>query len=314
MEENKNSSSLPDISGVFRIDENNIPSEMIAPDAEAASRVRNHDPIMLSDPEREKMDKAERRKLKAQKKAEKRAAKRKKAKKIFILALVFIGVVAAAVFGIKFAVENSRRPTGDIFRSYIGSISEHYDAGALLTTAVVGKGSVKTVAVFTENDYDIYSIRKGLSAEITLPDGGVLTGKVMDISKEPSDATMIEKLKLAFPDGEYSAGVNYLITVETEAKADLTEDVIAGIRITTALADEAILVPAGAVHKDGAKTYVWTYKPLTKTAEKQEVSVGIEADGLAEITKGLKNDVRVVSSFSCEDDQLTDTMKIKVKQ
>ncbi len=312
MEENKNSSSLPDISGVFHIDEKNIPTEMIAPDEE--SRTRTHEPIMLSDPVQEKLNKAELKKRKAQKKAEKRAEKRKKAKKRFILVLVFLFVVAAAVFGIKFAVENSRRPTGEIFRSYTGSISEHYDTKALLTTAVVGKGSVKTVAVFSENNYDIYSISKGLSAEITLSDGSTIGGRITDVSKENSDSPMIEKLKTVFPDGEYSAGVNYLITAETDTDKSLTEDTVADIRVITSIADGTVLVPSTAVHKDGAKYYVWTYKPLTKTAEKQEVSVGIEADGVSEITKGLKTDVRVVSTFDCEDDQLSESMKIKVKK
>lgn len=313
MEERKNDPSLPDISGVFDIDEKSIPTEMIAPEAANDPKTRSHAPILLSDPTKEKLDRAERKKLRAQKKAEKRAARRKKIKKIFILVLVCVIAAAAAVFGIKYAVDNSRRPTGDIFRSYVGSVSEHYDTQALLTQAVVDKGTVKTVAIFSENDYDVYSISKGLTAIITLADGTTAEGKVTDIVQEQTDSPVLEKLKTAFPDGEYSSGVNYVITVATDAPG-AAEDAITDIRVITSVADNAVLVPTTAIHKNGAKYYVWIYKPLTHTALRQEVSVGVEADGVSEITKGLKNDVRVVSSFDCEDDMLTETMKIKVRE
>lgn len=313
MEDKQTGTPLPDISGVFDIDESSIPTDMIAPDTDSASRAGNHPPILLNDPEQIKQNKKEQKKKNALKKAEKREAKRKRARKRLIIAAVFVGVVAAAVFGVKFAVDNSRRPTGEVVRAYTGSIAEHYDTRVLLTSAVIGQGQVGTAAVFSENDYDIYSVSKGLSARITLDDGSEFTGTVTDISREPSDSAVMEKIRTVFPDGEYSSGMNYVITVTADSDAAAHEDVTADIRVITAESDETVLVPSTAVHKDGAKFYVWTYKPFTKTAQKQEVSVGIEADGVSEITKGLKTDTRVVAVFDCGDDMLTDSLKIKVK-
>ena len=312
MDDKNINEALPDISGVFTIDENNIPSDVIKPDENKPKRNKDYSPILLSDPGQQKLDRKEQKKLKAQKKAEKRAEKRKRIKKRVILCLVCIAVVAAAVFGIKTAVDISRRPIGEIVRSRTGSISSHYDTEALLTSSVTGEGQVKTVAVFSENDYDIYSISKGLTAEITLEGGTAANGRVISIEREASDSPVMEKIREAFPDGEYSAGVNYVITVQTDLDSGAGSDSAVALRIITATADSAVIVPSTAVHKDGARFYVWTYKPFSKTAEKQEVSVGIEADGFCEISRGLKNDVRVVSAFSCEDDVLKDVMKIKV--
>lgn len=314
MDKKDQNTSLPDISGVFDIDESSIPSDVIAPDAGAGERPKDYEPILLNDPVQEKLDKKEEKKQKALRKAEKREAKRKQTKKRVIIVAVCAAVFLAAVFGVKFAVDSSRRPTGDIIRSYTGSIARHYDTEALLTSAVVGQGEIKTVAVFSENDYDIYSITKGLSAEITIEDSPVITGRVIDITHEASDSSVTQKIMEAFPDGEYSSGMNYVITVETDTDYAVTDNIVGDIRIITSISDNAVLVPSTAVHKDGAKYYVWIYKPLSRTAVRQEVSVGINSDGLTEITKGLKNDTRVVSSFSCEDEQLTETMKIKVNK
>ncbi len=311
MDDKQNNENLPDISGVFDIDENDIPSVVISQDEEASARPKDYEPILLSDPVQQKLDKKEQKKKKAQKKEEKLAEKRKQFKKRVIICAVFVAVVAGAVFGIKAGVDYSRRPTGTIAASYTGSISAHYDTKALLTTTVTEQGQVKTVALFSENDFDVYSISKGLPVTITLENDATAEGRIVSIDSERSDSDIVEKIREAFPDGEYSSGNNWVITIETDLGSGVQDNTVADISIMTSISDNAVLVPASAVHKIGARKYVWVYKPFSHTAQRQEVSVGIESDGIAEITKDLKEDTNVVAEFSCGDDALSEKMKIK---
>lgn len=314
MDDMKKDGNLPDISGVFNIDENSIPNVIIARDSDRAEHHRDYEPILLSDPAGQKKEKKERKKLKRLKKEEQLAQKRKKLKQRAIICLVFAAVVAAAVFGIKTAVDCSRRPLGTITTSCTGSVAAHYDTKAVLTTDVSESGKVRTVAVFSENDYDVYSVSTGLSAVITVEEGVTAQGTVTSIERETSDSPVMEKIREAFPDGEYSAGINYVITVETDLDANIQDGIIADVSITTAVSDNTVTVPSTAVHKSDARAYVWIYKPFSHTAQRREVSVGISADGISEITKGLKADERIVAVFSCEDSELGEKLKIKVNK
>ena len=313
MEKEQNNSSLPDISGVFDIDDSNIPADILAGASSAPERPRDYEPILLTDPVQEKLKKKELKKLKTQRKEEKKAKKRKKRRKRALLILLAAAFAAAAALGIKFAVDYSRRPVCETVRSYTSSISGHYDTKALLTSDVSRTGELITAALFSENDYDIYSVTKGLPAKITVDESNFADGTVTDIRQETSDSPVMDKIRSAFPDGEYSSGINYVITVQTDMTVPGQEDMIADISVITAQADNAVIVPTSAVHKLGTGFYVWIFKPFTKTAVKQEVSVGIESDGFSEITKGLKTDTAVVSVFGCPEEELTDTMKIKLK-
>lgn len=110
-------------------------------------------------------------------------------------------------------------------------------------------------------------------------------------SVDPQTNTVAVRVRLANPDGELKAGI------------------YGSARIAVEVHQNALVVPQEALVVEGDDTFVFV--PHAEKVEKRKVTVGIREGGRAEITDGLKENERVVTTGAYG---LGDGTKIKVIQ
>src|SRR5882724_708307 len=110
-------------------------------------------------------------------------------------------------------------------------------------------------------------------------------------SVDPQTNTVAVRVRLANPDGELKAGI------------------FATARIAVEIHENALVVPQTALVVEGDETFVFV--PVGEKVEKRKVTVGIRDGDDAEITEGLKDNERVVTTGAYG---LGDGTKIKIVQ
>ncbi|MCH5197620.1 MAG: hypothetical protein J1E34_01830 [Oscillospiraceae bacterium] len=304
-----NNNFLPDISGVFDIDESRIPSKIIEKQPEEKRKSEPARSILLSnDIDKKQLDKTEKKKQKDRRKLQKKKAMKKR---LYISAFALI-VIAALALVIRAAVLNGKKPVVNLEQVARETITAHYDAEASILSEDGENYSLNFYAVFVENDYDVYGLQKGQRAVITLSEGDTVTGVVADIKKEDSDSGIVSKLMNILSGGSYLAASNYTVYISLDDTSNILLNTAVNVTITTGIAENTLTVPSDAVFKDGSQYYVWVYKSFGKKLRRQDVTLGLETDGRTEIKKGLSEEDLILKSISGENTDLYDNIKVRL--
>ena len=302
---------LPDISGVFNIDESKIPKTIIDKPKETQPKKPTESILLPSEnkPDAKKQEKAQRAVVKTKKKEAKRKALRSR----LILAGVALLAVLALVLVIRAAVLDRKKPVVSLGEVISETITAHYDADGSVLNQPTDEHAASYYAVFVENDYDKYGLQKGQRASVRLNEEVTVSGVVADIRKEGSDSDVISWLISVFSGASYSTASNYTVFIALDESSYIEENVPVHVTVTTGIAEDVLTVPSGAVHKDAeGKSYVWLYKSFGKKLKLQEVTVGLEADGRVEIRSGLSAGNLVVAGVLGENTELGNNVKVKV--
>lgn len=146
----------------------------------------------------------------------------------------------------------------------------------------------------------------------------VVAFRNLKVSAEVSEAysskvNIGDKLMVRFPDinkeieskvdfvSKYINPVNRTFIIETNLAGgveDLKANMIAIIRINDYHKDNAILVPMNVIQTDLSGSYVYIVRPKDKynAAYKQPVTIGNSYNGIAEITEGLSESDKIIST------------------
>ena len=113
----------------------------------------------------------------------------------------------------------------------------------------------------------------------------------------------------AFPDRTFNARISYVapsidastrsLSVRAEIENSdnaLKPQMFGSFTIVTGVATASAAVPERGVVYEGTTAYVWVANPADKTLEMRKVHAGRVANGMAEITTGLRAGERVVTS------------------
>ena len=304
---------LPDISGVFNIDESKIPTRVIEKKPDETVRRPAGEPVMLRGPVTREEKKAEKLEQQERRLRRKEAAKkRRRAKLIRIAALA--GAVLIAALVLIGVIARAKRPAVTLAVAEKNTVASHYDTSATVVKDVNGDGGDRLYAVFVENNFDVYGLAKGMKAEMKNAEDRTVTGVVTDIRKEESDSSLIERIMQLLTDAVVETNANYTVVVLPDDPTAITEGETLQMRVITKEAKDVLTVPAGAVRRDGDQPYVWVYKSFGKKLVRRDVAVGLTADGLAEISKGLDAGQSVAVGWTCEETDLHDGIKVKIAQ
>lgn len=303
-----NKDLLPDISGVFDIDESKIPNKLIEKQPEEKKRNERTQSILLTDNyDRKQLDKTEKKKQKDRRKQKKKKALKKKlslAVFALIVLLAFVLVIRAAVMGGKKPVVS----LGEVTRE---TLTAHYDAEASILALDENDYNLSIYAVFVENDYDIYSLQKGQRVVVNVNENTSIAGVVADIKKEDSDSVVIARLMNILSGGSYSTASNYTVYIALDDISNAELNTPVSVTVTTGIAENVLTVPSDVIYQDGPQSYVWVYKSFGKKLVRQDVTVGLETDGRSEIKKGLSQDDIILVSVSGENTELYDNIKVR---
>ena len=301
---------LPDISGVFDIDENKIPKTIIDKPIQPPAAKQTQSILLPGEKpaETKKREKQER----AQVKAKKKEAQRKVLRSRLIMAGLALLAVLLLALGIRAAILEHNKPTVAVTEVARETLTSHYDTQGSVMAQAQDEYTTVYYAVFVENDYDVYGLQKGQRALVQLNEEVTVSGVVSDIRKEESDSTVISWLISVFSGASYSTASNYTVFIALDESSYIEKDAPVQITVTTGVAEDVLSVPAGAINKEDAQHYVWVYKSLGKKLKRQDVSVGLETDGKVEIRSGLSEGDFVVTDVLGDNTELFNNVKVKL--
>lgn len=312
MDEKKSGSGLPDISGVFNVNDSDIPDRLLdKPEARKTDRPQDRRGIIFT----EQTTKEEL--LKKQRTVRRRgnaAKKRRLRKRRMITAAAVIAAAVIAVFAVKTAVENSKRPTVELYTVTVGAVRSTYESQAAVVTAATGKNPIATYAVIPENSYDLNGIKTGQTAMITNSDGKVYEAHVTDIAEESADTALTDSVGSALTDKTLSAASNIFIYVKPDAPMNEADGTVLSVCIITAEVNDVTFVPNECIYRDSNGAFVWTVSSFGKTLAKKYVTVSLSANGCTAVIGGLKKNEKTVYKTVTDTAErpLTEGQKVKV--
>ena len=307
MADNRN--NLPDISGVFNIDESRIPSKIIEKPEEKKTAAQQS---ILLRPETRADEKKQEKIKKEIVKTKRKEAKRKVLKQRPILGGIALVVILALVLVVRSAILDRKKPVVSLAQITRTNVTSHYDTEGSVLGEETEDGAKSLFVVFVENDYDVYGLQKGQRAEIVVNEDVTVSGVVADIRKEESDSSVISRLIAVFSGAGFSTASNYAVYVAPDDATYLEENTPVKVTVTTGIAENVLAAPAGAIYKEDAQPYVWVYKKSGKKLKRQDVTVGLEADGVIEIRKGLSEGDFIVSGIIGDTTELYNNVKVKL--
>jgi hypothetical protein len=346
MENKKNGSDLPDISGIFDIDENDVPSssfekfetssytssdsgrttertgrttERTSGTTERTGRTTENTRTSRTHRPEDKIphEKTDEELVEAARERRRRA----NAKKIRVLrrrrllaACIGLVIIIIAVFAIRAAVISSKKPVVLLYETTIGDVAEEYDfPGAIITTSVSGS-PIDTYAIVPENTYDVDGIKTGQRAVITDADGSTYNATVNLIADEAGDSTLTAEIKKVLPTVTISSTSNVLVYVKPEGTVNLANDSAVTVTIVTEEVTDTVFVPDGCINTDEDGKYVWEYSGLTKSIKKCYVTTSLSVDGNTAIIGGLKKNKKIVLSVVSSNPEypVSDGSKVKI--
>lgn len=301
----KNTDELfPDITGIFEIDESSIPNVPISRTDGADTKRPRGRVLTVPEPKR-KPTKEEQKREKAETKKKQREEKIRIAKTRAILILSAVVVVLIGTMVIRAVIANSKKPVISVEKAVVDSIERSYSSDAAAV-----KNPFGTYAVLIDNDYDIHFLEKKQTAEVTLTDGTLLNGTVDKIQEEDQEGSFFDKIANALL-GERPETSVYTVYVSVNDPEGLMKDGDkVSVKIFTKKVDKAVLVPSSAVFTEDAQSYVWLYHSMKKVLSRQDVTVGISADGRTEILSGISKGDTVMTESNSE--EIYNGVKVKL--
>ena len=296
---------LPDISGIFNINDEQASGRTVEKSTETPHRSER---ILTAEEGVKHLPKPERKKMKKAARKERRAAAFKKAKTraIIILSAVLVALIAAGVIWLRIA--EKKKPAVSVAKVTVETVERAYTDAAVIVSD--GKG---VFAVMIDNDYDVHYLTKNLTAQLETASGEILSGKVTEIREEKPGTDSFSFLTAALLGAEPEVPV-YTVRIAPEAtELPLTAGEKVTARVITETAENALAVPTSAVLMDGAQPYVWVFHSFTKKLTRQDIAVGISSDDKTEVLRGLKKGVSVVSGSSAAPSELYDGVRVKMK-
>lgn len=298
----KNINEYPDISGLFDIDKDELPDELI-PKEKTSSKIRT--PFLTADEPKE-LTKAEIKEENKQKKKEIRKKKKEKLRKKSVLAISLILIFVIAFEVISFFVADSKKPVISTEKPITETICRYHSAKGIAVTV-----NNKKQIVIIDNDYDVHYIEKGQTVQITIENAGELKGTVTDIKEQAPDTEYIKSYAQALTGTQPSTPV-YAVFITPENEEPLKkEGTPVNAKIITKQSENTFTVPSTAIQYNGNQPYVWIYSPIKKTLTKQDVKTGISSDGKTEISAGIKKNNRIVVNCSKDFSVLYEGIKVK---
>lgn len=312
MDDNKNNSSLPDLSGIFNVNDSDIPSKLL----EKPENLRRSSPqtdssgvIFTDKPTKEQQ-------LKQQQTVRRRgnaAKKRRLRRRRTIIAAAAVIAVFALIFAVKTAIANSKRPEVELYTVTVGDVRRTYDSVAAVITASTGGGPISTYAIIPENSYDLNNIKTGQSAIITGTGDKKYEAHVTGIAEEDADTALTETVKTVLTEKTFSAASNIFIYVKPDAPMNEADGTVLTVSITTAEELNVPFVPSECISTDKNGDYVWAVGKLSKKLTKKYVTKALTANGMTAIIGGLKKNEKVVLKAVTDTAErpLADGVKIK---
>lgn len=324
--DNKTNTDLPDISGIFDIDEKKIPDKIIKKDPETDKKIDN--PILTSDEARKTLPKKDRKVLKKEDRSRNRIRFNKKMKKNLIIALAAaVGIIIAVVFIFGLGKKDD---TPEVFVStpVIEPVSSYYTIGA--NKAFTVNDHLGKLVAFFENNYDNYNLTTGLSATVTTAKGKTVNGKIVRIDDHaPTDAIVTNYYELI--EGKKTSRNICAVYIKLDNQEDTSKylktdgELAQAVVITTETVENALTVPLTAlITEDGGddnkfndQYFVLVYSEEDATVKRVPVTTGIQEGDKIQITSGLESTAKVVTA--CVDelddiDDFEDGSKVKVKE
>ena len=305
MSENKINHELPDISGLFDIDDSSIPSEIIDKVPTSAPITS---PILTSDEAMKRLPKEERKEIERDNKSRKRRAAAKSRKNTMKKVAIILIAIMLGISIIDFTIDRAKMPSVTVDSPVIQTLTRYYEA-----TAVAISKQGKSYAALVDNDYDLHFITIGQPVEVTLQDGTKISGSVAEIKEEKPEDELISKNFSVLTGTLPSTSVYAIYIALDENSADIISGSVLTAKIITKTAENAVTVPESAVIKDNEGCYVWAYSSFKKCLKRVDVTVGITVDGITEITSGLEKSDKIAVAFSCLPEQLYVDIKVKTK-
>lgn len=335
--------SLPDISGIFDIDESKIPKGIIAKPEERKETAPADSILLKPETKAEEKKMVKERKIRA--KERKKVARQKEIKRMAMIAGAAVVLILLLVLGVRAAVLNHKKPTVTVAAVTRATLTAHYDSDAMILAeegeapvpvpapaaeededadeaedeeaqpaapVQQQEGAAKVYAVFVENDYDKFGLQKGQRATVTVGEGVHLTGVVSDIRKEESDSGLIQTLMGVLTGSTFSTASNYTIFVSLDENYFAEEDAPVHVSVITGIAEDVLTVPASAIQNEEGQNYVWVYKSFGSKVKRQDVTVGLATDGMIEVQYGLTEKDSVVSTVQGENTELANNIKVKL--
>ena len=142
------------------------------------------------------------------------------------------------------------------------------------------------------DELDIKSVKKGQSVTVTADavEDKTFTGKVTKVSKV----------------GSTSDGVaSYPVTIQLSNAADLLPSMSVTATITTAKAENAVLVPVSAIQTKDGESYVTVVTDDNENGTQTKVETGIINDTYAQITSGVNegDQIKTITRSSSSSDE-----------
>lgn len=298
----KNNSNLPDLSGLFQIDEKDIPDEIIQ--KEPVKKTMGES-ILLTKEAVNTLPKPQRKAINKEKKQKKRTQQINTAKKRIIaigaavISLIFI------ISLISFLADRSKRPEVTFAKVQKETIVAYAN-----NTGVTYSNGSSIEAVFIDNDYDVNFISSGQTVQMTTEDGLTVNGMVKEIREEPVGSDIITKYYNILTGTMPSTSV-YAVYVLPDSTESFTQaGVPVDIHVITGTSEKTLTVPSTAIRTDNGLPFVWIYSSFTKEISRQNVTVGISYDGRTEILSGVKRSQKVISSSDITQ-ELTQGIKVR---
>lgn len=311
MDENKNGSFLPDISGVFDVNDSDIPDRLLdKPKQKNTARQEEHGVIFTDRTTKEEQLKQQRT---VRRRGNAKKLRRLRKRRLTAAAAVII-LLAAAVFAVKTAVAVSKRPVVGIYTVTVGSVRSTYSSSAAVVTAAADSSPITTYALIPENSYDLNGIKTGQSAAVTNADGKTYEAHVTAITEENADTALTETVKTALPDKTLSASSNIFIYVKPDAPMNESDGTVLSVTIITAEVNDVTFVPDECIFGDKNGSFVWTVSRFGKVLTKKYVTVSLSANGYTSVVGGLKKNERVVCKTVTDTAErpLSDGLKVRI--
>lgn len=328
---NERNSDLPDISGIFDIDDSRIPTQIINKPPQQKKTGKQTESILIPDKNKKKQPSFGRNSTSgarpASRPAEKnqdttsRMIRKKQNEKLHILRNRMIlgaaGVFLLAVIVVAIAVLHSIKNRPAVVTAPVerGNFSDTYEANAIIYTEMTQQEEARTYAVFVDNRYDRDSspLKTGLPAEVRISEDVTVTGRLAYIRQnEETDSAIVSLLMSLLPGTDFEPSGNTVIMIHLDDADAAPENTAVKVDITINEQDGVLLVPVSAVQDKNGEPYVWVYKSFGKKLVKTPVTLGPEADGKVVIVSGLSFGTPIVIEGITE--TLADGMKVNAQE
>ncbi len=298
--------NYPDFSELFKIDEKDIPAEIIEKDPE---QKEVQEPILISQQAVKTLPKPQRKVITKEQKQKKRQKAALKAKKRIIIIAAAVIALITAVSLISFFADRAKRPEV----TYEKPVKETITAYAKNIGVTYSNGNT-IEAVFIDNDYDVNMISAGQTVEMTTADSLTVTGIVKEIKEEPVGSDIITKY-FNILTGTMPATSVYAVYITPDSTESFTQAGLPlDVRVITGKSEDAITVASSAIQSDNGQAFVWIYSSLSKTIKRENVTVGLSYDGRTEITSEFRRTKKVITSYSCTPEEMAEGIKVVAKK